>query len=1162
MDERAAAGDHEIDLTELVRALALVAGIVVEAEGTGSLQVDHGWFDDPIASLRAIPNDATRRGDIVDLLKCVLPEPPKNPTLDPTGAANAATWFPLPRPAPAASTTPTEESPASAEPNPEESPASAEPNPEESPASAEPNPEESPASSEESPASAAPPGGVFLVADAGDDSLVAGIGLWAAGAIGQTTVSPFVEFPLVSLPPLPGDPVLFINDGATYRVVAGVRIAAPGSPVAYAGHSYDTWHMQAGFDATAGSLPTVGVFARAGDDDFSPLTGDFSGLGGVVDTVLRIGDVAGWLERPIVSGNDDGPTAAKILVAAGLLVHGDDGYALGDLTELEHLTLQGLLEHALQALGGLRLIEIHGDPQQGLFIEARRDEASDSTRYGLRLAMNDIVISEPATPSDGGATLTLQLGKGFDAATGTAGEGTADGEAATGGGDKAELEAAATGGEAGDWTNSDSPPGIGVTLLNVPDDGDIAFAVGVELVSVGFDYVDDGPTGILNTHGFQMAGVQPRLYLSIVDGVNVGAAVRLEDLELPLDSTFGDKTAGSNPVAGTLISGKSTEASESGTDSAASSAPARTKFSASVAFDAKHTFHATLYDKDRRPTTDPIWFDVEKSFGPVSLHKLGISWSDPERTVAFLVDGGVALAGLDVELESLSIAIPVRNPSSTTLGLKGLDISYSAGPIEIAGGFAEFDSPDGPEYDGQAMIKVASFTLSALGAYGQLDGHPSMFIFALIDVPLGGPPCFFINGLAGGFGYNRGLKMPTIDELPRYPFVRGAMSDGPDNPFTGRKDPRSAIEVLHDTAPPAYGEYWIAAGIRFASFEMIQSFALLTVKFGTDFELDLLGLSEASIPPGATDPIANVELALLVTFAPSRGLIAVSAKLTDRSYVFSKSCQLTGGFAFYLWFADDAVSGAPAGQFVVTLGGYHPHFVPPKYFPDEPRLGLNWQISTALTVKGGLYFALTPAAIMAGGYLTATFNASIITAWFNAHADFLLGWKPFHYETGVGIDLGATIRLPVLVATIVITVEVGVDLELWGPAFGGTVVVHLLFISFTIPFGSAVPSPPPIGLDEFATSFLPKDTSPNAKNTSPDSTQPRALEATNPSDSPAPVAAGVCGTRVAAGLLKDLSGDPDRPVDWVVDPLHMQLVIDTAVPAKEILLVTPAGARH
>ena len=51
--------------------------------------------------------------------------------------------------------------------------------------------------------------------------------------------------------------------------------------------------------------------------------------------------------------------------------------------------------------------------------------------------------------------------------------------------------------------------------------------------------------------------------------------------------------------------------------------------------------------------------------------------------------------------------------------------------------------------------------------------------------------------------------------------------------------------------------------------------------------------------------------------------------------------RLTGGFAFALWW-----KGPLAGQFVLTMGGYHPDFHRDGY-PDVPRLGLVWRISDA-----------------------------------------------------------------------------------------------------------------------------------------------------------------------------------------------------------------------
>ncbi len=36
---------------------------------------------------------------------------------------------------------------------------------------------------------------------------------------------------------------------------------------------------------------------------------------------------------------------------------------------------------------------------------------------------------------------------------------------------------------------------------------------------------------------------------------------------------------------------------------------------------------------------------------------------------------------------------------------------------------------------------------------------------------------------------------------------------------------------------PTVGEYWLAFGVKFTSFELVNSFALAIVKFGSEFEI-------------------------------------------------------------------------------------------------------------------------------------------------------------------------------------------------------------------------------------------------------------------------------------------------------------------------------------
>ena len=54
---------------------------------------------------------------------------------------------------------------------------------------------------------------------------------------------------------------------------------------------------------------------------------------------------------------------------------------------------------------------------------------------------------------------------------------------------------------------------------------------------------------------------------------------------------------------------------------------------------------------------------------------------------------------------------------------------------------------------------------------------------------------------------------------------------------------------------------------------------------------------------------------------PTEGVFLIRAQLTENSWLLYREVRLTGGFAFALWW-----KGPLAGQFVLTIGGYHPSF--------------------------------------------------------------------------------------------------------------------------------------------------------------------------------------------------------------------------------------------
>jgi hypothetical protein len=539
------------------------------------------------------------------------------------------------------------------------------------------------------------------------------------------------------------------------------------------------------------------------------------------------------------------------------------------------------------------------------------------------------------------------------------------------------------------------------------------------------------------------------------------------------------------------------------------------------------------------------WKPLDKTIGPLKFKRIGGEWDNGRLGV--LLDASVSLAGLSVGLAGFAVRVePAKLPKLTfadlEFGLDGMDVSFARGPVTISGALLRTVEDGRVAYTGRAMIRAASFSIGAIGSYTTTrEGEPSFFIFGAFSGVLGGPPCFVVQGVAAGFGYNRALTIPDIEDVREFPLV--ALALGP--PETGEA---GALDQLRasDHFPAVAGQYWIAAGIRFTSFKLVEGFALVTAQFGVRFEIALIGVATLRQPPApAPKALVNVELALLARICPDDGFLSVQAQLTRNSFLFDPSCRLTGGFAFCVWFKPtnpDAIDRA--GDFVVTLGGYHPNFQIPAHYPNPPRIGFDWRMpECGVSITGGAYFALTPSFIMAGGRLNALFRSGDFSAWFEAHADFLIGWAPLHYEAQVGVRIGAALVLRLGGLSSVLSFELGATLTIWGPPFAGEAYIDLGIVAFTVPLGdrAAPRTAPPIDWPEFERTFLPPEW---------------------------------IGVSIAAGLVEDRTGDHGYAI---VNPSALRLAVETFVPAvsmtvdaKEVaapgerprLGIRPLGARE
>ncbi|MFD7015780.1 DUF6603 domain-containing protein [Streptomyces sp. NPDC059928] len=522
-----------------------------------------------------------------------------------------------------------------------------------------------------------------------------------------------------------------------------------------------------------------------------------------------------------------------------------------------------------------------------------------------------------------------------------------------------------------------------------------------------------------------------------------------------------------------------------------------------------------LRDSGSGAPESAAWAGIGRSFGPLHLQRIGAGFDSGKVLVMF--DASMGASGFTLGVIGLGIALDLDTMSAEPR-LQGLTVDLRRNPLHIAGALVNRQPPP-DDYkiliEGLLVVEMPKFGALALGAYQRRgDGMTSFFAFGRLQGTFGGPPPFRVTGFALGFGYNSSVRVPEQTEIAQFPLVTGLDGGLDDDPL------KTLPELTSGPNPwvrPAEGQIWLAGGIDFTSFEFVQARVLLLLEVGNSLTLALIGRATASFPQKGEEKYARVGVDLRIVYQSARGELAATAQLVD-SYVIDPSCVLTGGFAFYSWFGPSP----HAGDFVLTVGGYHPDYTKPGHFPVVPRLGFTWSVGSAVTVSGGAYFALTPNAVMAGGMLDVRYKAGNVEAWLTAKADILIQWAPLHFRAGISVRIGARVKLLFTVSG-----EIGASLDLWGPPTGGTVTAKFVFIKVTVKFGASLSGPTALTWGEFRTQLLPSE---------------------------APLTA-----HPLIGLLTDSDADPALRAarikagtePWLADPGGFSFAVSSVVPAAQ-----------
>ncbi|MBL6449579.1 hypothetical protein JMN32_24930 [Fulvivirga sp. 29W222] len=838
--------------------------------------------------------------------------------------------------------------------------------------------------------------------------------------------------------------------------------------------------------------------------------------------VLNQDQVKAWLQAPLIKSSTISP--AVLLEATQVVEYNknQDVYVLNSFDELAKLTPKEFLGNFLFTLLENQWTLLTFSKEGKIIIGPKTNVEGF---YGLLVQAPNLSIS--AIPN-----LVFQLGaKNTDWITNSS-----DGTAKFGG------------------------PGIGFYVPIAKTESDtytVDFThFNLVLNNVGFDIIGKNGQPIVDLSRFKLGAVDPRALFDLQfkgnDPIQIsfGAGLTLDDMGLSLSPKTISEGGGNNPIAKNVLgSGESNDDNKT-TDP---------RFSVDVGYVDK------LWVNLRSNTGNghEVIIPVQRSFGPLYIENIGLGWEGDKTPplLDFISSGSFELAGFKAALQGLRVGMPVTAPtdwSKYTIDLDGFAIDYTGG-ITINAGFLKSETNDIVEYTGVAILSAKKFSLGALGSYAQItlkdkSTATSMFIFGVLNAPLGGIPAFFIEGIAAGFAYNRSLDIPGIENVASFPLVKGVA----DGSFTEGEDPMGALIKLNDVIRPKVGQYWFAAGLKFSSFQLLETTALLFLSFGKDFEFNLLGVSTATLPPkvGPDLALAYMELAIKVTVSPAAGYVSAEAQLTPNSFVLAKDVKLTGGFAFYLWFKDIPLKDGgmiPAGDFVVTLGGYHPAFQKPGYYPDVPRLGISWKLNFSVgkvSITGGAYFAICPTAIMSGGYLKIAFDAGPLIAGLDAYANFLIEWEPFYFNVGIGVTVYAGFQATIAGVSIRLVAKLGCTLELQGPPVFGRVEVDWFVISFSIPIGNQENHPSTASLDwsGFEASFLPASTS--SGGTAKASTNIIMLADGNGQQKNQQVVKWTA----QKGLEQD-SNDGDEGTnkdEWVLNPVPWMLTVESAIPSSMV----------
>lgn len=392
-------------------------------------------------------------------------------------------------------------------------------------------------------------------------------------------------------------------------------------------------------------------------------------------------------------------------------------------------------------------------------------------------------------------------------------------------------------------------------------------------------------------------------------------------------------------------------------------------------------------------------FQIDLGVLVIDSLSLSFRFEDGEIILELGADFSVTLGVFDVTVHQIGLATSFALPEDRHgnlgmidfgLGFKpptGVSFAFDFVGLVYGSGTINFD-PEKSEYSGIISAQIVSIGITAIAIITtQLPDNPEGWsLFISINVDLGGIPLgfgFTLEKVGGLIGVHR-----SIDTAALQSGIRTGMLDSilfPDDPLA---DATRILSDIETAFPTAQGSFVVGAMLQIGW----GTPTIITADLGLiiqvpDLIIALIGQAEAILP---FDDFALIEVHfdVLGILDMAAGTLAIDAGLRDSRMV---GYVLTGQMALRASFLTEP-------SFLLSLGGFHPAFVPPESFPKLDRLGLGLSLGSWLNISLEAYLALTSNTLQfgAGLYLTASLSGFSIEG--GTEINTLIQFSPFQFR--------------------------------------------------------------------------------------------------------------------------------------------------------------------